>query len=453
VETVGSDVTPPRRHGPRRLLPDRSPAARGWDAAAAWVERHAALTDRWLIPAVLFGAAWLAYAWLNRGQTANLAYFVPLADALLHGRLGLTEGPKWLNELVPAANGLFYVVYPPMPALVVLPVVALFGPGFHQEWASIVLGAANVVLVSLVFRRMGVPRGTRFLLSLVFAFGSVVWYSAQAGSSWHFAHVVATLFLLLTILGCQGDAPTWLIGLAFAGAALSRLPVAMAVPFLAAYLADRAIRSETGDRTPFGALAGGAGAIRRPPIRQVIRLGVPMAVGVAVPLAAYLAYDQLRFGSPFENGYALIPGLLSESQYRYGFFSIHNIPRQLFAMFLNTPVQVGDFPWVRPRLLGGLSILLTTPLFIWVVKARDHDWFTVGAWVSVALILVPVLTHADPGGAQWGYRYAQDIYPFLWLLTVRGLRGRIGFEAGLAIALGFVVNLWGMAISYTSGWA
>ena len=58
----------------------------------------------------------------------------------------------------------------------------------------------------------------------MFTFGTVSWYSVQAGSSWHFAHVVATLFILLAIAGCQWDVPTWLIGLAYAGAAMSRLP-------------------------------------------------------------------------------------------------------------------------------------------------------------------------------------------------------------------------------------
>ena len=65
----------------------------------------------------------------------------------------------------------------------------------------------------------------------------------------------------------------------------------------------------------------------------------------------------------------------------------------------------------------------------------------------------PVLTHADPGGAQFGFRYAQDIYPFLFLLVVRGLRGRISFEAWLAIAIGVVVNIWGMGATHVDWWA
>jgi hypothetical protein len=162
----------------------------------------------------------------------------------------------------------------------------------------------------------------------------------------------------------------------------------------------------------------------------------------------YLIYNNTRFGSPFENGYALIPGLLDEAQYHDGFFSIVNIPRKLYALFLTTPAEVGEFPWVQPHALGGLSILLTTPLFLWSIKARRPDWFNLGAWVAVGLILIPILLHADPGGLQFGFRYAQDFYPFLFLLTVRGLGGKLSFEAWIAIAIGFLVNLWGMGATY-----
>ena len=96
--------------------------------------------------------------------------------------------------------------------------------------------------------------------------------------------------------------------------------------------------------------------------------------------------------------------------------------------------------------------MLTSPIFLWAIRARRPDWFGLGAWLSIALILIPNLTHADPGGVQFGYRYAQDIYPFLLLLTVRGLAGRIGFEAGLALAIGFVANFWGMASAYYDWW-
>ena len=77
---------------------------------------RADLIDSVLIPASLFVLALAVYAWLNNGREAQLDYFVPLADAFLHGRLGLTEMPSNLNELVPF-NGLAFVVYPPMPEI------------------------------------------------------------------------------------------------------------------------------------------------------------------------------------------------------------------------------------------------------------------------------------------------------------------------------------------------
>jgi len=410
--------------------------------------------DRLLIPVLLLVVAAAVYAWINNGRAVNLDYFIPLADAFLHGRLGLENAPSWLNEVVPVGD-LSYVVYPPAPALLVLPVVAAFGPEVNQAWPSIGFGALNVAIVSLVLRRMGVGRGPRVILALVFAFGTITWYSAQAGSSWHFAHVAATLFMLTAIWLCQRDGPPALIGLAFAAAAMSRLPVAMAAPFFIAYFIDRDLRAATGDHTPFGWLGPDRPKAwrTRPNLPSVLRTAWPAGLEVGLVILAYLLYNNARFGSPWENGYALIPGLLQEAQYQHGFFSVVNIPRILYAMALTVPAQVADFPWVQPRRLGGMSIFLTTPLFLWVVKARRPDWFGLGAWASILLIFIPILAHADPGGMQFGFRYAQDLYPMLLLLTVRGLGGRISTEAWIAIAVGGVVNAWGMVSAYYDWWA
>ncbi|MGZ6340388.1 MAG: hypothetical protein ACXWMX_00910 [Candidatus Limnocylindrales bacterium] len=424
-----------------------------------WLERLRAADEegRLLPSAVLFVLAFAVYTFINDGRRADLDYFVPLADAFLHGRLGLTEGPSWLNELVPR-GGLFYVVYPPMPAIVVLPFVATLGPTVDQARISILFGALNVVLAWNVVSAMGVPRRVAHLLALVFAFGSITWYSAQAGSSWHFAQVSALLFTLLAIRAAQADRAPWLIGLLFAGAALSRLPLLLGSPFFLAYLAERSIRQTrlgpSHERAVFGALGSSLRLrLAEVPPGGFLRFALPFGVALAAPLVLYLLYDQARFGWPFETGYPLIPGLMQEFQYRFGFFSIHSIPRNLYALFLTVPVEAPSFPWVQPRLLGGLSILLTTPLFLWSIRSRGWDWFTVGTWLSVLLVLIPILLHADPGGAQFGFRYGQDLYPFLLLLTARGLGERVGFEAMLAMGLGFVVNLWGMGATYFGWWA
>jgi hypothetical protein len=398
-------------------------------------------------------AAYLVYAYINQGRRASLDYFVPLADAFLHGGVAIPTA-SYLNELVPIGqSGMGYVVYPPMPAIVMLPFVAIFGPSIDQAGISILFGAINVYLASGVLGRLGLHRLPWLVLTLVFAFGSIGWYSAQAGSSWHFAHVCATFFMLLAIRGTQVDSPLWLTGLLYAAAGLSRLPVLFAAPYFAAYLAYRA-RVIDLPVAPFGWTRPQSSAIARVTnaaahigwfdIGRFVRLAIPFFCGAAIPLILYLTYNKLRFGSATELGYGMIPGLLNEYQYRFGFLSYHNIPRNLYAMLLTPPRQVDQFPWIQPALLGGMSLVLTTPIFLWALRVRAATWFTIGSVGAVVLIAIPVLLHADPGGAQFGYRYAQDFYPFLLMLTAHGIARRIGFEAWLAVAIGFAINIWGM---------
>jgi len=418
-------------------------------------EHHGAHRLRRALAARLRGAAWvriaiaalayLVFAYVNQGRAAGLDYFVPLADAFLHGRLSI-PAESFLNELVPiGTSGDGYVVYPPMPAIVILPFVAVFGSDLDQAGISILFGALNVYLASGVLARLGLRREVWLVLSLAFAFGSIGWYSAQSGSSWHFAHVIATFFMLLAIRGTQVQWPLWLIGLAFGAAGASRLPVFLAAPFFLAYLIQRT-RTDVHGARPFGwmRLIRPMDRIGRFGFAPLIRNGLVFSLGTGVLLVPFLVYNAARFGSPLEAGYEMIPGLLDENQYRFGFFSIQNVPRNINALLLTPPRVAEQAPFFQPALLGGMSILLTTPIFLWSIRSRSPTWFIAGCWAAVAAILVPVLLHADPGGAQFGYRYAQDFYPFLFMLTAHGIGRRIGFEAALALAIGFIVNAWGM---------
>ena len=141
-------------------------------------------------------------------------------------------------------------------------------------------------------------------------------------------------FTLLVILACQRDWPAWFIGILFAGAVLCRLPVLGLAPFLIAYLADRIAWERRRHGVPFGAPYGSrlvtlpADLARHGCCRSASRCWCRRGY----LLGLYLAYNAVRFGSPLENGYSLIPGLLDKAQYSEGFFSLSYVPRQLAAM-------------------------------------------------------------------------------------------------------------------------
>ena len=139
----------------------------------------------------------VVYGLSYRGEGAHWNYFVLLADAFLGGRLYLTENLPWLNELV-KNNNFYYVVFPPMPAILILPFVAAFGVSLPQPYLSILLGAVNVGLSYLAFEKIF---GNRVALwtSVLYAFGSIQWYHAEVGSAWYLAHISALFFMWLSL--------------------------------------------------------------------------------------------------------------------------------------------------------------------------------------------------------------------------------------------------------------
>ncbi len=122
---------------------------------------------------------------------------------MLDGKLYITDHPSWLNELI-AIGGKYYIVYPPMPAIVLLPSVFLLGQYFSQTIFSIILGAINVVLVYLLFKRLNFSNKTSFFVTIFFAFGTNHWYLASVGSAWFIAHITALFFLLLALFEVSG---------------------------------------------------------------------------------------------------------------------------------------------------------------------------------------------------------------------------------------------------------
>src|SRR5919106_5477410 len=85
-------------------------------------ERQAALLE-----AVGWSVLALVIYWVT-GPEATGDVWPALAEAFLDGRLSLPEDRPWL-ELVPRPDGSQYVPLPPGPALTLLPLAIVTGPG------------------------------------------------------------------------------------------------------------------------------------------------------------------------------------------------------------------------------------------------------------------------------------------------------------------------------------
>jgi uncharacterized protein (DUF697 family) len=362
-------------------------------------------------------------------------YFVRLADAFLNGRLYLVEAPSWLNELVPGGGG-WYVVYPPVPALLLVPFVALFGTDFPQQVASCLFGAVSVGLAWLLFGRFSLAGRRRLILTVVFGFGTVLWYVAETGSAWYLGHVSAVMFSVgAVILAIDRRWPV-LVGLFLGLAAISRLPVALACVGVLMLV----LRIGWPVRFPTD---------RRGAVRDTLAFGI----GMAVPVAGYFAYNLARWGTLMDQGYTRIPGVLEDPIYeKFGIFAIEYIPRHIHAIFLRSWNFVDDPPFFQPS-WWGLGLFLTTPLFIWLVRARLQDPRVLGSVVAIALVAIPIITHGNVGIAQFGYRFSLDVQVFLFVILAtvfeRGMSRLAVVAAATSVAI-CAYAIWAISIDFVA---
>jgi hypothetical protein len=385
--------------------------------------------------ALVTALATAVYLATTSPERSSFDYFVRLADAFLHGRIYLTEAPSWLNELIPR-DGVWYVAYPPMPAVLLVPFVAIFGDEFPQQIASVVFGGLSAGLAWLVLDRFALALRVRFLLTMVFAFGTVMWYVTEVGSAWYVAHVVAVLFSLAAVLLALHGRWPFAVGLFLGCAALARLPVGLSAPF-------------------FVALIAGLGWPPRLPterLRAATKV-VAFGVGLAIPVGLYLLYNFARWGTIVDQGYVLIPGVLEDPIYvDHGILAIDYIPRHLYAIFLRSWNYVDQAPFLQPS-WWGLSVFLTTPLLAWIVHARWRDPRVAWAAIGTGLVMIPVITHGNVGIQQFGYRFSLDVQPFLFVMLAtvfeRGM-SRWAAVAGVASIVICAYAIWAIGIGFVA---
>jgi hypothetical protein len=386
------------------------------------------------LEAGLFGALALVAYWIT-GPSAEGDMWPPLAEAFLSGQLHLAEDRAWL-ELVPRAAGGQYVPLPPVPALTLVPMALVTGPG--TPWGELngnvyasVVGAVNVGLAYWLLLGWGVAPEPRRWLTLGFAFTTHWWVAGMAGPH-HYAEICAVLFGLAALnLAVRGRAPL-AAGLLLGLAAGSRLPAGLALPAVGAIYAHR---PAVGWR------------VRR---EQVLLLA-----GIAVPALALAAYNVARFGSPIDFGYAHIPsgesGLITdEPWFREGLMSISYIPRHLKVMFLDGMAIVPEAPYFKPN-LSGASLVLTAPFLFLAVLARGRvvPWL----WAGVLLVMLPDLLWGSWGFAQFGYRRILDAVPLLLLLLGVVFRERADWALRVTVAVGVIVHAYGIWVINVLGFA
>ena len=132
--------------------------------------------------------------------------------------------------------------------------------------------------------------------------------------------------------------------------------------------------------------------------------------------------------------------------------SIWYIPRNLFAIFFRSWNYVDDPPFLQPS-WWGLGIFFTTPLFLWLFKARIRDPRVAWALLATALVSIPILLHGNVGVTQFGYRFSLDFQLLLFVIlatvVARGF-SRLMIAAAIASVVICAYALWAISIDFVA---
>lgn len=402
------------------------------------VEQRSALR-LWVRALLVFSGIWLVYMMSAyfvdvHWWTPLKSYFPDLAAAFLQGRTYL-ETPGAFVDLT-LFNGRWYVSFPPLAALLMLPQVALYGPdSVNTVYFTIFLGAANGALIYLLLEKAAQLNWTKLgsadnaWLVALFAFGTVHWYMSLTGQVWYISQVLTVTFSALAVLLAFQNRSALVVGIAWGLAMLARPNVIFLWPLLFAIFCQL-------NHIDRSALFG----------RQTVRWTVLSAIPVVVVVAGLLWYNAIRFGSLFDFGYSNmnVGDYLKPDLQTYGQFNIHFLLRNLRTFFLGLPFwnkSCGFFGVDE----NGLSVLITTPALFYLFRAfkKGRPWIW-GAWISVFLLFVVIMLYFNTGGLQFGYRFLMDMILPLMLLLALAAGERVSLAFKILILCGVLVNYYGL---------
>jgi hypothetical protein len=432
-----------------------------------------------LIVYVVFAGTYLGTAGGRLVGHSPYNHYVYLADGWLHGRLSLPGQPPnendWAKidvlrlrdgrevrglygsrmggpvdrfyplrgtpETIPAGDivsrsSIRYVSFPPFPAVLMAPFVAIWGLNFNDVLWNALWAGLNPMLLFLLLRHLrerGLSRrsqGDDLWLTAMFGVGSVYYFCSVVGQVWFSAQIVAVTLSIAYVWASLGARRPALAGL-FVALGFATRPPWLVIPLFFCELAGS---------------IGGWGALRTAEGRRVFgRKTLAFAAPIAVVGLILGVLNAARFGSPFEFGHKFLAVQWQERMFRFGLFNYHFLSRNLAAALVLLPRFMSHYPYVKVS-QHGMSMLVTSPPLAYTVLPQAPSPLRRALWLTVASTAVPSLLYHSSGFVQFGYRYSLDYLIFFMVLIAISSRPLTRLFRGLVV-FSFVVNLF-LAIAF-----
>lgn len=396
------------------------------------------------IPLAIFAVCAIAYtATLGKRciGTSGDPHYVYLAESFLHGQLSVIgNAPPGDNDWA-KYGGRWYVSFPPFPAAVLVPFVAVWGTHVWDRLVWAILAGLAPALTYVFLRRLcetgRSERGVRedLTLTALFAFGTVYYFTAVQGTVWFAAHVVCCSLIALYLLWSLDARRPVLAGLMLGLAFMTRPPTLL----LGAYFVFEAVSAA---RDPERSAGPGSrnwlASVRWP---QALTCLAWFAAPLVAVGAMQMAMNYARFDNPLEFGHGHLQIKWRGRIDTWGLFNYHYLGRNLAVMLASVPWLSVAAPYVKIS-RHGLALWLTTPVFFWLLWPRRWTPTMIGLASAAGAVALVDLLYQNTGWIQFGYRFSLDYsIALVALLAIGGRQFGKGFHA--LLLLGIAINLFG----------
>ncbi|MCL2819629.1 MAG: hypothetical protein FWD38_02195 [Oscillospiraceae bacterium] len=359
------------------------------------------------------------------------------AAAWLSGSLSLPENVPWLELAV--FDGNYYVPFPPVPSIIMLPFVLLFGINTPDNAIAVFISLCSLIYAYKLGQIILGNKWYAVFLSLFLVLGTNYLHISLWGAVWYIAQNMAFLFMLMAFYYTSTENPkhSYIALFALCASMGSRTFNIIYLPVVL-YLINKR------ENTTFGNF-----------IVRTLVYSIPAFI-----MGAFILWlNYARFGSVFEFGYNYLPEFVNDP---HGMFYsgriLLNLGRMFFSFNLTEfPMFFGFAFWVASPIV--ISFFVYFIFYIYKIIAKKsaslsvneqgHDYkYVVFCILILTIVHIFIFSlYRTLGGHQFGSRYTIDTLPAFYLGLVYMIRmqspGKFMYLNIIPLLFGLILNFLG----------
>lgn len=358
--------------------------------------------------------------------------YVLQASSWLQGRLDLGQNYSYLELAI--LNGKYYVSFPPLPSIILLPFVAIFGTDVKDGLLAVISTLIGTVYVYRLIKHYVSSEHYSILLATFVMIGQNLVFVSINSYVWFIAQNLCFTFSVMAVYYAVKGKPlksffVWALSIG------CRPFQIIYFPLLLLLLYQQKKENELIEWKSW--------------LKELIIALIPTMLVAVV----YMGLNYARFGSITEFGHNYLPEFLEAENGQFSLsYLVENFPKLFYI-----PGFGEDGIWQIPK-FNGMSVFLVIPIYTYfvmvlvryIIREKKIDGILV-LYVGLAIVhIISILLHKTLGGWHFGNRYFIDLVPFMlgMILYMLPKKMKISIPLLVLTVLGVTLNLLGTVIVY-----